>query len=282
MYFCLRDDDTNFFTVPEELERAYGEVTEWGPISLAVVPFHRAGTSKAVPEKFRGRGSVHPLHENRALVEYLRIGVSKGRFEIMLHGYHHDEPDDRAEFLAGNDLAQKIIDGRKYLEDLIGGSIRVFVPPHNTIGRKGLQAIVRANLHLGCVAGLRSGWSPLSLVTWRTWLQLRSWRKNGGLGVPWILDLGDHREIAGNAVTPSSTIKLNEAIFERTREIGGIFCAATHYWESDFPSCYPGEPTVGEHLGRLIKHARSDERVMWRSVGDILSSSSFVMRLHRN
>jgi hypothetical protein len=174
------------------------------------------------------------------------------------------------------------MDGRKYLEDLIGASVRVFVPPHNAIGRAGLCAIVRAHLHLGCVAGLRSGWSPLSQATWRTWLELRKWRKSGGLGIPWILDLGDHREIAGNAVTPSSTIKLNEAIFERTREIGGSFCAATHYWESDFPSCYRGEPTVGEHLGRLIKHARSDERVMWRSVGDILSSSSFVMGPHRN
>src|SRR5262249_26369673 len=128
MYFCIRDDDTNYFTSPEELEKSYSGITKWGPISLAVVPFHRAGTSKAVPEKFRGRGSVHPLHENRSLVEYLRTGVSKGRFEIMLHGYHHDESDDRAEFSAGNDLAQKIIDGRNYLEELIGASVRIFVP----------------------------------------------------------------------------------------------------------------------------------------------------------
>ena len=114
MHFCIRDDDTSFFTTPDELEHAYGEVTQWGPVSLAVVPFHRAGTSKAVPEKFRGRGSVHPLHGNRPLVEYLRAGVSKGSFEIMLHGYHHDEPSDQAEFSVGSDLVRKIKDGRKY------------------------------------------------------------------------------------------------------------------------------------------------------------------------
>jgi hypothetical protein len=274
MYFCVRDDDTSFFTAPEELEGAYGEVTQWGPVSLGVVPFHRAGTSKAVPEKFRGRGSVHPLHENRALVEYLRAGVSKGRFEIMLHGYHHDEASDRAEFSAGDDLAQKVMDGRKYLEDLIGASVRVFVPPHNTIGRGGLRAIVRANLHLGCTAGVRSGWSLASQRTWATWLRLRSWSRSGGLGIPWILDLGDHREIGGNPVTPSSRIEQNEAIFRTALELDGVFCAATHYWERDARSVYAGEPRVGEHLGHLIGLARSDSRIAWHTVGEILANGA--------
>jgi len=274
MYFCVRDDDTSFFTAPEELERAYGEVMQWGPVSLAVVPFHRAGTSKAVPEKFRGRGSVHPLHENRALVAYLRAAVSEGRFEIMLHGYHHDEPSDRAEFSMGNDLTRKIIDGRKYLEDLIGASIRVFVPPHNTIGRRGLRAMVRAKLHLGCVAGFRSGWSPFSHATWRTWLELRRWRKIDALGIPWILDLGDHREIAANPITPLSSFESNKRIFDTILRVEGVFCAATHYWELSAPSINSGEPTVGEHLRYLIEWARKDPQVIWRSVGDVLSNSS--------
>ena len=53
MYFCIRDDDTSFFTSPEELEHAYGEVTQWGPVSLAVIPFCRAGLSKGVTGEFR-------------------------------------------------------------------------------------------------------------------------------------------------------------------------------------------------------------------------------------
>ena len=161
MYFCIRDDDTSFFTSPEELEQAYCQISKWGPISLAVVPFHRAGTSKAVPEKYRGRSTIHPLHENTELVSYLRQRVSEGRFEIMLHGYHHDEPDGRREFVWGQDLARKVAEGRKYLENVLGTSVRVFVPPHNAIGSNGLRAIAKARLHLGCVAGLRSGWSPI-------------------------------------------------------------------------------------------------------------------------
>jgi hypothetical protein len=276
MYFCIRDDDTNFFTSPEDLERVYGEVSQWGPISLAVVPFHRAGTSGAVPEKFRRRWSVHPLHENQPLVEYLRTAITQGRFEIMLHGYYHDESHGRAEFAAGDGLAQRVADGRRYLEDLLGAPIRVFVPPWNGIGRRGLRVIARAGLHLAGTTGIRRGWSPLSPKAWSLWLRLRRWGKSGGPGLPWILDLGDHREIPGNPVTPESRLQHNEAVLESTLAMGGVFCVATHYWEQNAPSWHAGDPTVGEHLRRLIDRAASDPRVVWRSVGDVVSESTFV------
>lgn len=277
MEFCIRDDDTSFFTSPEQLEHIYGEVSQRGPISLAVVPFHRAGTSKAVPDKFRGQWSVHPLHENQSLVDYLRSGIVTGRFEIMLHGYYHDEPNGQPEFVSGDDLVRRVADGRKYLEDLLGTTIRIFVPPRNAIGREGLSAIVRAGLHLGGVAGVRSGWSPLSHRTWSLWLRLRRWKKSGGLGIPWILDLGDHREIPGNPVTPVARLRDNEAILNSVLSTGGVFCVATHYWEMEVQSIHPGDPSVGEHLRRLIDSVASDPRVVWRSVGDVISQSRFVI-----
>ena len=276
MHFCVRDDDTSFFTSPDELERAYGDVSRLGPISLAVVPFHRAGTSGGVPQKFRGRWSVHPLHENQALVDYLRDGVANRRFEIMLHGYYHDESPDRPEFSCGDDLSRRVIDGRRYLEDLLGGTIRVFVPPYNCIGRDGLRALAHAGLHLGGTTGVRTGWSPLSAKTWSLWWRLRRWRKAGGLGTPWVLDLGDHREISGNAVTPSSDPHLNEETFESTRKMGGVFCAATHYWELGAPSIRFGQPNVGEQLRRLMDRALSDPGVAWWSVGDVITQTGFV------
>jgi len=276
MHFCIRDDDTSFFTSPEDLERAFGEVTELGPVSLAVTPFCRAGRSKGVPEKFRGRWSIHPLHENGALVEYLREGIFRGRFEVMLHGYYHDEHDGRPEFAWGNDLERRVADGRRYLEDLLGTTIRVFVPPYNAIGRQGLKAIARESLHLGGTAGVRSGWSPISPKTWALWLQLRRWKNNGELGVPWVLDLRDHREIAGNPVTPASSLRRNERVFETAIQMGGVFCAATHYWEFDTPSKQAGEPTVAEHLRRLIDRAVSNPQVVWRTVGEIVTDNALV------
>src|SRR5688572_14990592 len=108
MYFCIRDDDTSFFTSPDELENAYGEITTHGPVSLAIIPFCRAGTSRGLPGAHRERWSVHPLDENKDLVHYLRQGIAAGRYEPMLHGYHHDEPGGKREFIDGSDLVRKV------------------------------------------------------------------------------------------------------------------------------------------------------------------------------
>jgi hypothetical protein len=91
------------------------------------------------------------------------------------------------------------------------------------------------------------------------------------------LDLGDHREIPGNPVTPESRLQRNEAVFESTLTMGGVFCLATHYWEQDAPSWHSGDPTVGEHLRRLTDRAASDQRVVWRTVGQVVSESAFVV-----
>jgi hypothetical protein len=277
VHFCIRDDDTSFFTSPEELDQAYGAVNQWGPISLAVIPFCRAGTSKGIPEQFRGRWSLHPLHENQPLVRYLRVGVAAGRFEVMLHGFYHDDPLRHAEFAGGCDLTQRVSDGCHYLEDLLGAPIRVFVPPHNTIGRAGLLAVSRAGLHLGGTAGIRSGWPLLSRASWEQWRRLRRWRHCGEFGIPWILDLGDHREIPGNAITPHSHARCNEAVMMSAIAVGGVFCAATHYWELNTPSMHMGEPSVGEQLRGLINRAVSHPRTRWRSVGDIVSDNTLIV-----
>lgn len=274
MHFCIRDDDTSFFTSPEDLERAYGEISRWGPISLAIIPFCRAGSSKGLPATHRMQWSIHPLHENTPLVDYLRHGIHEGRFEAMLHGYHHDEPDGVAEFAGATDLRRKVADGRRYLEEVLGTAVRVFVPPHNAIGRQGLQAIAAEGLHLAGTAGLRAGWSPVSRKTWATWLKLRRWRKAGGLGIPWVLDLGDHREIPGICITPASMFHQNQATLDRALASGAVFCAATHYWELEAPSLHAGDCKVGEHLRRLVDRAMDNPRVVWRTVGGIVSDRS--------
>jgi hypothetical protein len=268
--FCIRDDDTSFFTQPEQLERAYGRITKQGPVSLAVVPFCRAGTSKGVPESARQTWTVHPLHKNTELVTYLRSMVTARRFEIMLHGYHHDEPDGQPEFIGGEELARKVREGRDYLNDLLATRIRVFVPPHNAIGRRGLRGVAEAGLHLGGAAGVRGGWPLMSAGTWALWWRLRGWRRGGGVGVPWVLDLGDHREIAGCAITPWSPLERNRLALDLAVEARGVFCAATHYWELETPSQHPGDPTVGEHLNELIKAAVSQLGTSWESVGDVV------------
>jgi hypothetical protein len=271
MFFCIRDDDTSFFTSPDELEKAYGEVTKRGPVSLAIIPFCRAGKSRGLPHTHREKWSIHPLEENKALVEYLRNGIADGRYEAMLHGYHHDDPDVRWEFVDGIDLGLKVLDGKQYLENLLHAKIRVFVPPHNAIGRDGLEAIQRAGLHLGGVAGMRGGWSWFEPSSLKAWWRIRKWRASGHGGIPWIVELAEHRELAGNPVTPLSILEGNLKRFDEACAVDGVFCAATHYWELDQPTKDPDSGTVGEHLQKLILHAIANPKVCWQSVGSILS-----------
>jgi hypothetical protein len=269
--FCIRDDDTSYFTSPEELEKAYGEVTKHGPVSLAIIPFCRAGQSRGLPAGYRERWSVHPLGENKALVQYLRHGIAEGRYEAMLHGYHHDEPDAKREFVSGSDLPRKVREGRHYLEGLLQTKIRVFVPPHNAIGRRGLEAISQEGLNMGGLAGMRSGWSWFAPASLRTWLRLRQWRKCGNAGIPWVLHLDDHKELAGNAITPFSTLTENLRRFNGALAVDGVFCAATHYWEFDHPTRDPDSPTVKDHLEQLIQRAVGDPSIRWVSVGTALA-----------
>jgi hypothetical protein len=278
MYFCVRDDDTSYFTSPDELEKAYGEVTKHGPVSLAIIPFCRAGKSRGIPAEYRERWSIHPLHENKALVRYLRQGIADGRFEAMLHGYHHDEAGIPQEFLGGSELRHKIRDGKRYLEDLLHTRIHVFVPPHNAIGRRGLKAIAREGLHLGGVTGMRSGWSWFSLPNLRTWWRLRRWRANGHVGIPWVLDLADHKELAGNPVTPFSRFKQSLKRFDEANKVDGVFCAATHYWEFDYPTEDPDCRTVRDHLLKIIQQAVVDPKVQWVSVGTALAAKTCLRK----
>jgi hypothetical protein len=277
VYFCIRDDDTSFFTSPDELEQAYGEISLSGPVSLAIIPFCRAGSSRALPSTHRLRWSIHPLHENAALVAYLRERIRDGRFEAMLHGYHHDEPDGVAEFAGTRDLRRRVAVGRRYLEEVLGTPIRVFVPPHNAIGRQGMQAIVAEGLHLAGTGGVRAAWSLGSRRTWTTWLRLRRWRNRGGLGIPWVLDLGDHQELPGVAVTPASVLHENQAILDGALANGSVFCAATHYWELNAPTLQAHASTVGDHLRCLVDRAMTSPRMVWRSVGAIVSDRSLSL-----
>ena len=150
---------TSFFTLPEELEQAYRGIKDKAPVSLAIVPFCRAGNSRGVPEKFRNRWTVHPLHENEALVAYLRNEIAAGRFEAMLHGYYHDERDGAPEFAGTKDLEKRVWMDPSTSKTCYRREFSVFVPPHNCIRRHGLRAIERRRLASG-----RSRWRALGLA----------------------------------------------------------------------------------------------------------------------
>ena len=254
VYFAIRDDDTCYFTHSQQLESCYGHIWDTCPISLSVVPFHACTKSGAVPKEYWSGSDVYPLDHNRELVGFLRDMIGRGRIHITLHGYHHRDEPDGCEFVAESDLARKVADGKRYLEELLRHPIQIFVPPHNTLGDEGYRAVLQAGLHISGIQPFRPsfrGWDPRILLSGIK----QRWRvRRRGYRYPWPLLFPDgHRELPYYSLTPKSTLESLRESFDNVRREGGIFCLATHYWEFDAQG--NGQPyTIRQILEYLWDH----------------------------
>lgn len=230
MKFVLRDDDTCGFTRVDELKDCYAELRGDIPVSLSITPFRIPGNDRNLSPELAGSMSVLPLHENPELVEFLRGGIQEGRFDVAMHGYHHLRYNGLPEYVGGYDLAHKTIEGRAYLEKLLGTRVLTFVPPNNAIGLDALQSVVAAGMNIVNIPSLlgrlfRRGRIPGI----RSLLGYYWHRKVKHHQYPYVLDLGDHREVCFHTVGPRSNRKSLFGELQYCHEQDGIFVLATHY-----------------------------------------------------
>src|SRR5690348_16301234 len=148
MKVALRDDDTSYFTEPGRLEEVYHDVWDRIPVCLAVAPHAMGFADKAIPEKYWQAHRAYPLEENPAIVAELKALAAAGRVTIAQHGFTHEDFPDGHEFQAAPDLESRLVRGQAYLEQLIGTKIRIFVPPHNALSKRGLHAVSSSGLNL--------------------------------------------------------------------------------------------------------------------------------------
>lgn len=254
MKVAIRDDDTSYFTEPERLDAVYRDVWDRVPVCLAVVPHAMAFADKAIPEKYWHSHRPFPLEENAALVSHLRGLIGKGRVTIAQHGFTHEDFPDGHEFQAAPDLESRLVRGQGYLEHLLGTRIRIFVPPHNALSKRGLEAISAAGLNvLGSFLSFRPSMRPWELRTPANWWRVRSYRsatnrsKGDRLIYPHVLRYARHAEFGCHSLIPGATLESLVAGFEEARRAGGHFCVATHYWEVD--------ATLKDVLARFLDHA---------------------------
>ena len=104
MRFAIRDDDTNFFTDPDELIQAYGQIWDFCPPTLSVITHVKgdwpAWTKKIYQFKheinwdhWRKDDTVFPLHDNQALVKFLKENLQKEKIDVSFHAVHHRNED---------------------------------------------------------------------------------------------------------------------------------------------------------------------------------------------
>ncbi len=165
----IRDDDTNFFTKPEEITEAYGHYLGEIPITLACTPF--VSEHSFLMEKLSGDRAqqfcqlneielnfdareladinrVYPLGDNESLVLFLSNLVQENKLEIAIHGYTHRFYPDGAEFVNGHINFYNVRDAKSYLSKLFGRNINLFVPPSNKIDYEAFKNINLNNVDL--------------------------------------------------------------------------------------------------------------------------------------
>jgi len=269
VYFAIRDDDTCYFTHPEELDSCYSGIWDTCPISLSVVPFHACTKSGAVPKKYWSGDKIFSLEDNQELVRFLRDGIARDRINITLHGYHHKDEPDGFEFAAGNDLARKVAEGKRYLEDLLGQPIKVFVPPHNTLGRTGYRAVLNAGLHISGIQPFRPslrGYDPrITAIGIRRRIRARLTKHNQSC----LIKFPDgHIEVPYHPLTPVTCPQSLLDNFNKTAQTGGVFCLATHYWEFDVPG--RGQSyTIRQILGHLWKKVEHRDQMAFVTLSEL-------------
>ncbi len=240
MKVAIRDDDTSYFTSPESLERVYRDVWDRVPICLAVVPFAIGYEQPGIPREYWSSSDEMPLDRNPTLVSFLRELIAAGRATIALHGCTHQDFLDGYEFQAAPDLRARIARGRTYLESLLGCRISLFVPPHNALSKRGIEAVADAGLNvLGSFLSFRPSMRPWDRHTPANWWAVRRFRRATGrtkrdpFVYPFPLRYERHAEFGCHSLVPGTTTPALERQFDEARQCGGDFCLATHYWEID-------------------------------------------------
>ena len=230
MKFAIRDDDTSYFTQPKDLEVVYGAIWKRCPISLAIVPFHACTKSKGIPQKYWSGDKVIPVGDNKPLVAFLKKKIQEGKVSILLHGYSHKNYSTGPEFVAGNNLYEKVKEGKKYLETLFGVEVKSFVPPHNKISEEGRKAVAKAGLNIAC----HQSYLP--------WLRKMNWKNAKEKALfylvsqqihyyPFVLQEKGYKELQCVSLVPSKTLKDLQNDFMIAAKEYGHFCLNTHYWE---------------------------------------------------
>ena len=253
MKVAIRDDDTCYFTAPATLERVYHDVWDQVPVCLATVPcaigYERAGIP---PEHWRS-GEAFPLERNRELVPFLKEALARRRVTVALHGYTHQDYRDGFEFQAAPDPERRVRDGLRVLTDTLGAPISVFVPPHNALSRRGLEAVSAAGLNLlGSFLSFRPSLRPWDRYTLANWWRVRAYRASTGrtradqFVYPHVLRYRRHAEFGCHSLVPGTTFETLVAAFDEARRAAGDFCLATHYWEVD--------ATLKDVMRRFLDH----------------------------
>lgn len=271
--FIIRDDDVNYFTHPQDLEKIYCDVWDKCPISTAVIPFIDATAAPMVPKQYCYSAKEYPIGENKELIYFLQKKIKEHKIIIMLHGYNHRDNNtyEFADETKNEDYYyDKIKKGKDYLEDLLGVEIKVFVPPHNTISKNAIKAVIKAKLNLAVMPSFYFNKRPWNLNTLKVFIRRKLFKLINKTEPPYVLDFSTHKEINCYPLTPLVSFEFLKEKFDIASKYNGIFCLATHYWEFNAEMVYNSKISVNDVFRNFWEYVNSFKDIKFISFNQII------------
>jgi hypothetical protein len=265
MKFVIRDDDTCFWTTPDDLEQAFGAIWNDTPVSLACVPFNSGKLPGGMDHDPDSSAERFPIADNAELVRAIRAKIESGQISIMQHGWSHQDIDGTPEYVDGSSLATKTIEGKNYLESTFSTEISTFVPPHNSIGTQGTRSVVSAGMNILHAFSHRPSERSLGFDNlWnfsKTLILFAKYRKRRRWPHPYRFH--DHQELGAYLLNKDSSVEELKAVISATHRRNGIFCLATHYWEINRDNLQPALAEIVEFAKTLPGTEFTIDKSIW-------------------
>tara|TARA_R110000824_G_scaffold401771_1_gene615937 strand:+ start:590870 stop:591658 length:789 start_codon:yes stop_codon:yes gene_type:complete len=246
MKFVIRDDDLNYFSAPEDIDRWYSDIFAQSiPVGFSTIPFVKP-TSDVYTAGAKAEEREYSIVNNEKLISYVQ---NNPLIEILQHGTTHETKGGIYEY-QNKDLSRgEARRGREELERAFGIPVPVFVPPHDWISTAGVRAVEAADMNVirGRGAGLRNFLPRLAYVS--VFIRMLLFKLTHILRgkVPAytkVLDFGKHKEVCSYRLEDTDVFQGLEYAYKKN----GIFVVATHV------HFYTEEKK--ERLLRLIHRAR--------------------------
>lgn len=293
MRFAIRDDDTNYYTQPEDLQRCYGDIWNDFAPTLSLISKVKGNWLYWVHQIYKDKhqtdwtawtndNTIYPIENNAALVQFMKEKIAEGKLDISFHAKHHRNEDPElpvgmsnnyvrgAEYFTTRDLSQDIKTEISHLNKIFNASISVFTPPQNLLSELGYKAVLDAGLNL-CGGGIpfykkeKNIPGIINIVKQLTFKII-----NRESDYPKVLKFANHNEIAYHYPLQPTT-RLDSLIydFEMVRKHDGDFVLSTHYVEFDYPMVYDETITMKKILMDFLDYI-SKYKVEKMSLSDML------------
>jgi len=248
MKFIVRDDDLNYFSQLEDIERWYRPIFEMDiPVAFSTIPFVVPGS----PYLYHGQQpemKPYPFGKNGELSEYVRHNPL---IEVTQHGYSHEPGGIGFEYRRGGDMVEQTRLGKQELEQAVGKPVTVFVPPHDAIDNRGILAVEAAGMNIVRGTGSKNIMlRPAYIAPWMRMALHRVRFPNKAImpAYPFVVDFGNHKEAYAVRLNDDNLEFLLRAL-RYTAKCGGNFIVTNHIFTNN-------EGRM-KNLNTLIEEARS-------------------------